>query len=258
MKLRVLLFCSMLVALALAATAAARSQQVTIPIDDTFQDELASEACGFDVTVHIEGTLLVTLILDQEGDIVREIDRFQGGTVTYSSATGSFSFPTQTVIFDYGEGAEIGSEATIKIVGLFGHAPGFIPSDAGLPHPYCRGDRLRRVRHSGRRPPRRTRAARQLRVGGAHSRRHLRCVELTSRSGRLVHERASRSSRPSGDSTIDEASLPLGAVPGLTSRGASSANFELQLGFLSDRRALLRKGGVALQPRRRCTLIASP
>lgn len=132
MKLRVLLFCSMLVALALAATAAARSQQVTIPIDDTFQDELASEACGFDVTVHIEGTLLVTLILDQEGDIVREIDRFQGGTVTYSSATGSFSFPTQTVIFDYGEGAEIGSEATIKIVGLFGHAPGFIPSDAGL------------------------------------------------------------------------------------------------------------------------------
>jgi hypothetical protein len=132
-KLRVLLFCSMLVALAFAATAAARSQQMTFPIDDTFTDEGASEACGFDVTVHIEGTARVTLILDAEGNVLREIDTVQGGTVTYSSATGSFSFPlAQPIIFDYGEGAEVGSEVTIKVVGLFGHVPGFIPSDAGL------------------------------------------------------------------------------------------------------------------------------
>jgi hypothetical protein len=113
--------------------AAARSQQVTFPIDDTFTDEGASEACGFDVTVHIEGTVRVTLILDQDGNVVREIDTLQGGTLTYSSATGSFSFPTaQPIIFDYGEGAEVGSEATIQIVGLAGHVPGLIPSDAGL------------------------------------------------------------------------------------------------------------------------------
>jgi len=106
---------------------------VTFPIDDTFTDEGASEACGFDVTVHIEGTVCVTLILDQDGNVVREIDTLQGDTLTYSSATGSFSFLTaQPIIFDHGEGAEVGSEATIQIVDLAGHVPGFIPSDAGL------------------------------------------------------------------------------------------------------------------------------
>jgi hypothetical protein len=47
---------------------------VTFPIDDTFTDEGASEACGFDVTVHSEGTVRVALILDQDGNVVREID----------------------------------------------------------------------------------------------------------------------------------------------------------------------------------------
>jgi hypothetical protein len=116
----------------LAATAGASVQRLSFPIDDTFQDEYHSDVCGFDVTIHIEGTARVLLTLDADGEVVNEIDTFSG-FITYSSDTGSFSFPlTQPIMFDYGQGAEIGSTATIKIVGLFGHVPGLIPSDAGI------------------------------------------------------------------------------------------------------------------------------
>jgi hypothetical protein len=133
MKLRALLFCGMVATFAFAATAAARSQQETIQIDDTFFDQIASAVCGFEVTIHVEATVRVTLILDQEGNVVREIDRLGGGTVTISSPTDSISSPTaQPLIFDFGEGAEVGSEVTVKLVGLVGHVQGFIPSSAGL------------------------------------------------------------------------------------------------------------------------------
>ena len=121
-----------LAVLALAATAGAASRQVTFPVDDTFQDEYHSDVCGFDVFINIKGTARVTLVLDADGDVVREIDTFSG-FVKYTSDTGSFSFPlAQPIIFDYGEGAEIGSTATIKLVGLSGHATGEIASDAGI------------------------------------------------------------------------------------------------------------------------------
>jgi hypothetical protein len=130
MKTRVLvLAAAALAALTFAATAAADAKQVTVPVDDSF---VVTDLCEFPVTISIQGTLLVTLVYDQEGEVVREIDRFQGGTITYSSANGSFSFPISPTIFDYGEGAEIGSEVTVKLVGLEGHAPGFISSDAGI------------------------------------------------------------------------------------------------------------------------------
>ena len=121
-----------LAVLALAATAGAASRVLTFPIDDTFQDEGLTEFCGFDVFIHVEGQTRVVLKLDQEGDVVSEIDTFSA-SITYFSDTGSFSFPlAQPIMFDYGEGAEIGSTATIKIVGLVGHATGFIASDAGI------------------------------------------------------------------------------------------------------------------------------
>jgi hypothetical protein len=123
---------SALAVLALAATAGASVQRVSFPVDDTFVDEYLTDVCGFEVTIHVEGTVRVLLKLDEEGDVVSEIDTFSG-SLTFSSDTGSFSFPlAQPVFFDYGEGAEIGSTATIKVVGLFGHVPGFIPSDAGI------------------------------------------------------------------------------------------------------------------------------
>ena len=43
----------------------------------------------------------------------------------------SFSFPFQPAIIDYGAGAKVGSTFTLKFVGLFGHVPGRVASDAG-------------------------------------------------------------------------------------------------------------------------------
>jgi hypothetical protein len=121
-----------LAVLALAATAGAATRHLSFPVDDTSQDEFLSDACGFDVFINVKGTARVTLLLDADGDVVKEIDTFQG-FVTYTSGTGSFRFPlAQPIRFDYGEGAEIGSTATIKIVGLSGHATGHIASDAGI------------------------------------------------------------------------------------------------------------------------------
>ena len=127
-----------LAVLAMAATAGAASRVLTFPIDDTFQDEGFSEFCGFDVFIHIEGQTRVVLKVNQEGGVVREVDTFSATLTTFSD-TGSFSFPlAQPIMFDYGEGAEIGSTATIKIVGFGGHVPGSIPSGRG--HHHCHGD----------------------------------------------------------------------------------------------------------------------
>ena len=124
-------FCALAV-LALAATAGAASRHLSFPVDETFQDEFHSDVCGFDVFINIKGTARVQLLLDADGDVVKEIDTFSG-FVTYTSDTGTFRFPlAQPIIFDYGEGAEIGSTATIKLVGLSGHATGHIASDAGI------------------------------------------------------------------------------------------------------------------------------
>ena len=115
-----------------AGTAAPRAEQVHIAINDVFVDEGLSEACGFEVTVSVVGDLQVTLIRNQDGLVVREIDRLGGTKVTFSSANGSFSFIAAPSQWDYGSGAVVGSTATVMFPGLFGHVPGAIASDAGL------------------------------------------------------------------------------------------------------------------------------
>jgi hypothetical protein len=85
------------------------------------------------VSISVAGMPPATIMYNEEGLIVKEIDPSSGLTVTFSAPqTGnSFSFPTNTVIFDYGAGAEVGSTFTAKLVGLLGHVPGVIASDAG-------------------------------------------------------------------------------------------------------------------------------
>jgi predicted aconitase with swiveling domain len=109
------------------------ARHVTINVEDTFVSDFWTETCGTTVVISVEGTLHVTLLYNEEGLIVKEIDPSSGLTVTFSAPqTGnSFSFPTNTAIFDYGAGAEVGSTFTAKFVGLFGHVPGLIASDAG-------------------------------------------------------------------------------------------------------------------------------
>jgi hypothetical protein len=112
---------------------AQRATHLTINIDDTFVSDFYTDACGTTVVVSSEATLNVTLVYNKEGLLVREIDPAGGGTVTFSApATGnSFSFPFGATIIDYGAGAQVGSTFTARSVGLFGHVPGLIASDAG-------------------------------------------------------------------------------------------------------------------------------
>jgi hypothetical protein len=121
-------------ALIVAAPAtAAQARHLTIEIHETFPNDFLSTACKTDVVVSLDATLNVTLVYNQAGLLVTEIDPSGGGTVTFSAPlTGnSFSFPFQTTIIDYGAGAEVGSTFTMKMVGLFGHVPGLVASDAG-------------------------------------------------------------------------------------------------------------------------------
>ena len=122
------------VALAVVGTSAgARAEHVTIQIDEHFEAVGLTEACGFAVFIDFVGELKVTLLRNKDGLIVREIDRVGGGAkITYSSADGSFSFPANSSTWDYGDGAEVGSEVIVSLHGLFGHVPGLIQSDAGL------------------------------------------------------------------------------------------------------------------------------
>jgi hypothetical protein len=125
-----------IVALGLIATSpvGATARQVHIAIDDHFQDDFLSEQCGVDVFIDVVADLDVTLVINREGLITREIDRAGGGTITYRSPdTGnSFSFPFQPSQWDYGSGAVIGSPVVVSFTGLGGHIPGSISSDAGL------------------------------------------------------------------------------------------------------------------------------
>jgi predicted aconitase with swiveling domain len=126
-------FIAVLGLLVAAPADAQQARHVTINVEDTFVSDFWTETCGTEVVISIEGTLQVTLLYNQEGLIVKEIDPSSGLTITFSApATGnSFSFPTNTAIFDYGAGAEVGSTFTAKLVGQFGHVPGAIANDAG-------------------------------------------------------------------------------------------------------------------------------
>jgi len=80
--------------------------------------EFWSDRCGFPVTIHTVGDLHVTLVRNSAGLIVRETDKAGGTKVTFSSASGSFSFPAQPSQWDYGDGAVIGSPVVVSFPGL--------------------------------------------------------------------------------------------------------------------------------------------
>jgi len=121
------------VAAAAAAAASGGVQQLTWIVNDIDPGESAdlTSFCGFPVTVTYTGESRVTLVYDQSGLVIREID---SGTVvkTYTSANGSYSFHVSPAQFSYPGGASIGSKAVATFAGLQGHAPGFIASNAGL------------------------------------------------------------------------------------------------------------------------------
>lgn len=58
------------------ANAAAPSTDV-IPINFSFTPPLLSNACGFSVTRHVEGTLAIRTFYDADGSFVRELDQYK-------------------------------------------------------------------------------------------------------------------------------------------------------------------------------------
>ena len=113
---------------------AARTQQVTFDINESFTDEFLSDQCGVEVIVTISGYVKATVRYNRAGLVVSETDRQPSSRITYSSPdTGrSFSFPNAVPShWDYGDGAKIGSPVTVKFAGMFGHVTGVIASDAG-------------------------------------------------------------------------------------------------------------------------------
>ena len=106
-----------LVLLSFAVTgvaSAARTQQVTFDISDSFTDEFLSDQCGVEVVVTTSGYVKATVRYNRAGLVVSETDRQPSSRITYSSPdTGrSFSFPNAVPShWDYGDGAMIGSPA---------------------------------------------------------------------------------------------------------------------------------------------------
>lgn len=125
-------------ALAVAATSSAQRAvhlNNVIDISNTFESPLLSGACGFPVTVTVSGALDETLVYNDAGLVVRQIENTPAGTATFSSSDGSFSFPEAvTSVFTYPGGATLGSTANFTSSGLlrFGLVPGFGVSNAGI------------------------------------------------------------------------------------------------------------------------------
>ena len=124
--------------LAIPATSSAQQAvhlQNAIDISTTFQSPLLSAACGFPVTVTLTGAVDETLIYNDAGLVVRQIENTPAATATFSSPYGSFSFPeAATSVYTYPGGATLGSTANYTSSGLlsFGLVPGFGVSNAGI------------------------------------------------------------------------------------------------------------------------------
>ncbi len=116
-------------ALAAFASAALAMEPATYSFDisRTYYAPFTSAHCGIPVYITADGSVEITLFYDQDGNVVREIDRAPGFTDTFfSPATGqSFTVHSPFVaMYDYGAGATLGGPATITLVGTEGDAGG--------------------------------------------------------------------------------------------------------------------------------------
>src|SRR5262245_19615524 len=134
-RLSVLLCVVGIAGMVLAASTSAGNPptRLTFTFDDTFQSVLLTNACGFPVFVHIEGTAAALVLYDATGTIVREIDTQPGFTVEFAApSTGkSFAYPAAGT-FDqkYVNGTAIGSHVDVTQTGIFA-GTGSGPPNAG-------------------------------------------------------------------------------------------------------------------------------
>jgi len=104
-----------------SAATAAQPIRDRFPVDGEFVLDGVSEACGFPVTVAIEGTFSITVFQDADGVTIREIDTQPGTLLTYSTASGEITVPYSGVLHTtYPQGAVIGAPAELTLTGNTG------------------------------------------------------------------------------------------------------------------------------------------
>lgn len=122
------------VAVPAPATAAGGPDRVSVTISEHFTDEFLSQACGTPVVGSAEGTVEITLWRNEDGLIVRELDRFPGVFFTWTAAETGRSVRTRYDVgsmWEYPGGAIEGSPAEFTMRGLFFHIPGVTSAIAG-------------------------------------------------------------------------------------------------------------------------------
>jgi len=80
-----------------------------------------SEACGFDVIEVFAGTIDVTLLYDQSGTLIREIDTFPATTISFTAPSTGKSIVSQSPtvgITNYTGGGADGTAAVLRLTGL--------------------------------------------------------------------------------------------------------------------------------------------
>ena len=106
---------------------------VSFPINHTSPIPALTPVCGFDVSLTVAGTYKATVLYDQPGMVVRELDTQPDTQLIWSSSTTgkSFAYPFSAVFrTEYPNGATPGSPAVATMTGLGDKAPE-IPADAG-------------------------------------------------------------------------------------------------------------------------------
>jgi hypothetical protein len=99
---------------------------IGIPIAVSYLDPFLSDACGFDVTFTLTGTSSVTLVYNDAGLVIREVDTEPAARKTFAGNGQSVSYEGNAIsVTTYPEGASIGAPATSIETGYFG-----IPSSA--------------------------------------------------------------------------------------------------------------------------------
>src|SRR5262249_14119 len=92
-----------------------------IPLNSSARDDFLSDACPFDVSITTRGNQNVTLLYDQSGTLISEVDTFPAFAffVTAPSTGGSFrSSSPAAVHVRYAGGGAVGTTAVVSVSGL--------------------------------------------------------------------------------------------------------------------------------------------
>jgi hypothetical protein len=92
-----------------------------LPFNFSFRDDPLSAACGFDVFDVLAANIDVTLLYDQSGTLIREIDTFPTGTFSFAAPSTGKSIGSRApmvLITDYTGGGAVGTPAVASLTGL--------------------------------------------------------------------------------------------------------------------------------------------